>query len=85
MTKETLREIAALACLNFTEEEEDNILREIQPLLKIAAALKDENLNEPLELPFDEAVLRADIVSPSIPREELLSRAAVTEAGCFVV
>ncbi len=77
-----VRHIAKLSKLKLSDEKVEKFEKEMQGILGMV-----ENL-PPLEtgVLLDEnntMTLRADVVEPSFPRDELLKNATETAAGCF--
>jgi aspartyl-tRNA(Asn)/glutamyl-tRNA(Gln) amidotransferase subunit C len=88
LTTDEVKHIAELAKLNLTDEETARFRDQLSAVLDYAAQLRavDTSAISPTAtvLPL-RTVLRADVIKPSLPREELLKNAPAQEAGCFKV
>ena len=88
LTLEEVREIAALARLNLTAEEESRFASQLSDVLEYAARLNDVDTSgippTASVLPFN-TPLRPDEVRQCPPRERILANAPDQEAGMFRV
>jgi aspartyl-tRNA(Asn)/glutamyl-tRNA(Gln) amidotransferase subunit C len=88
LTLEEVEHIASLARLQLTEDEKTRYREQLSAILDYMAMLRrlDTSAIEPTAsvLPL-RSVLRADVVTPSLPAGELLALAPETEAQMFRV
>jgi aspartyl-tRNA(Asn)/glutamyl-tRNA(Gln) amidotransferase subunit C len=80
--------IAALACLSFTEEEKETLVRDLNRILDYMAHLDaaDTSAVEPLSHVLGPGnVLRDDEPGPTLPREEALRNAPARTEKFFKV
>jgi aspartyl-tRNA(Asn)/glutamyl-tRNA(Gln) amidotransferase subunit C len=88
LTIEEVRNIAFLARLRLTPEEEGRYAEQLSAILEYAARLQEVDTSHipptasvlPLKAP-----LREDLPRPSIPRDRILSNAFATDKGMFQV
>ena len=79
----SITEIAQLANLRLTKEEEAALAVDLESFLSLAAQMREpEEAARRAELP---PVLRQDREQPSLPQEEALQNAPETRDGCFVL
>lgn len=88
ITKETMQQLSALSRLSLTEEETEQLARELETVvtyMDILGQLPTGDV-EPLSHVFPvKNVLRADELAPSLPRSELLSGAPACDGETFLV
>jgi aspartyl-tRNA(Asn)/glutamyl-tRNA(Gln) amidotransferase subunit C len=88
LTLEEVEQIAALARLRLTDDEIAHYREQLSAILDYMAKLKelDTSAIEPTAtvLPL-RTVLRPDVVTPSLPLDELLANAPDAEANMFRV
>lgn len=88
LTTKEVEHVALLARLSLTEEEKKTFTGQLSSILDYADTLKLLNTEgiEPLThiLPMNN-VFRADEIKPSIPRDEMLANAPLTEEGQYKV
>jgi aspartyl-tRNA(Asn)/glutamyl-tRNA(Gln) amidotransferase subunit C len=88
LTLEEVEHIAALARLRLSDEEKARYRQQLSAILDYFAKLKrlDTSAIEPTAtvLPL-RTVLRPDVVTPSLPPEELFANAPAAEAQMFRV
>jgi|CXWK01.1.fsa_nt_gi aspartyl-tRNA(Asn)/glutamyl-tRNA(Gln) amidotransferase subunit C len=83
--------IARLARLALTDEELEHYQDQLSAILDYAARLNELDLSSAAILAEDAPplgrynVLRDDIVTPSLPRDDALFNAAATEEGQFLI
>ncbi len=83
--------IARLARLALTDEELEHYQDQLSAILDYAARLNELDLSSAAFLAEDAPplgrynVLRDDIVTPSLPRDDALFNAAATEEGQFLI
>ncbi|MGZ0228822.1 MAG: Asp-tRNA(Asn)/Glu-tRNA(Gln) amidotransferase subunit GatC [Acidimicrobiales bacterium] len=88
ISREDVAHIASLARLSVTEEELDLFTGQLADILDHAADVESLDAHDvaPTHHPYPMTnVLRADVVRPSLDREEVLSQAPSTESGQFRV
>jgi aspartyl-tRNA(Asn)/glutamyl-tRNA(Gln) amidotransferase subunit C len=88
VSKEEVKYIAALAKLDFKEEELEDFTRQFNEILTYMDELNEVNTDnvEPLSHPIDgENVFREDIHIKSPDREEALKNAPDTDGTYFIV
>ena len=79
-----LLKLAQLARLSVSEDEREDVERDLRSILEFAEGL----YSGPEEDAVDsggESVLREDRVLPSLPRDRALSGAPETKDGCFLL
>jgi aspartyl-tRNA(Asn)/glutamyl-tRNA(Gln) amidotransferase subunit C len=84
----TVDHVAELAKLGLSEKERERLRHELSAILEYMQVLRDLDAASvgPVGSPGQLAnVLRADVVRPSWPREEILAGAPQSEAGQFRV
>jgi len=88
LTPEEVRQIANLARLKLTAEEEKRYAEQLSAVLDYAARLSDVDTSKipptATVLPLT-APLRKDEVVPCLPREKILANAPSSEEGMFSV
>jgi aspartyl-tRNA(Asn)/glutamyl-tRNA(Gln) amidotransferase subunit C len=88
LTPEEVRKVALLARLELSEEEIETQAKHLNDLLQQFEALQALDVSgvEPTShsIPIYN-VFRADVVRPSLTREEVLANAPLARGGCFVV
>jgi len=88
LTLEQVEHIAELAKLGLTAAEKEEFRETLSAILDYADMLQhlDTEAIPPTAsvLPLD-TVLRADVVEPSFPREQILANAPAVQDGCFRV
>jgi aspartyl-tRNA(Asn)/glutamyl-tRNA(Gln) amidotransferase subunit C len=88
VTRKEVENIASLAKLNFTDDELDNFVSELNEILTYMDKLNEldtENV-EPLSYPIEsDTTFREDIVIPSISREDALMNAPAHDEEYFKV
>ena len=78
--------IAALACLTFSQEEKEDLMRDMESMLTFAATLSATNGEEnEITDPTDVSLLREDLTSPCFERDALLSSAKTQREGYITV
>lgn len=78
LTKETVNHLAHLARLEFSEEEQDRMLKDMDKILGFVAKIEELDLEgiEPLKYMSEEVnVLRADEVKQEITKDQALKNA----------
>jgi len=88
ITRDEVAHVAALARLRLTDDELTTFTEQLCVVLETAAALNALDLAdvEPMAQPYPlENVLRADVVVPSLERDEVLAEAPSAEDGRFRV
>lgn len=88
ITRDEVAHVAALARLRLTDDELTTFTEQLCVVLETAAALNALDLAdvEPMAQPYPlENVLRADVVVPSLERDEVLAEAPAAEDGRFRV
>ncbi|MBI6545181.1 MAG: Asp-tRNA(Asn)/Glu-tRNA(Gln) amidotransferase subunit GatC [Cyanobacteria bacterium NC_groundwater_1444_Ag_S-0.65um_54_12] len=85
---ETVRQVAKLARLELTGEEEERFTEQLGKILEYVAQLQEVDTTGLVptshSIPLRN-VMRADVHVPSLPREDLLANAPETEGGFFRV
>jgi len=88
ITKEQVEHVANLARLNLTEEETNQMIKDMEAIINFADQINSLDIKdiEPTAhvIPINN-VFREDKVRPSMDREELLSNAPKEKNGCFSV
>lgn len=88
LTLEEVKKVAHLARLALAEEEADTMRAQLEQILTYMAELDAVDVSEVEPtyhaIPLD-APLRADVIRPSLPREEAIGGAPAEEAGGFAV
>ncbi|MGB9691622.1 MAG: Asp-tRNA(Asn)/Glu-tRNA(Gln) amidotransferase subunit GatC [Candidatus Sumerlaeaceae bacterium] len=86
--RETVRHVALLARLEFSDEELDRFAHELGDILEYVAKLEGLDTTDVAptshSLPLAN-VMRDDVVKPSLPKEQALANAPDAEDGCFKV
>ena len=88
LTREDVRQVAALARLSLSDEEEARMATELSSVLDWMEKLRSVDVGEVAPLAHVHAVpcpLRADEARPSLPAEEALEAAPEVEEGAFLV
>ena len=88
LSRETVRHIARLARVKLNAEEEELFCHQLNDILAYVEKLGklDTKKVEPLsDAAARENVTQADVIQPSLPREEILRRAPRAARGCFQV
>ena len=88
ISREEVAHVASLARLSLTEDELSTFTEQLCDVLETAAALESLDLAdvEPMAQPYPLAnVTRADIVVPSLDRDEVLAQAPDAQDGRFRV
>lgn len=88
LTRDDVAHVARLARLALTDAELDTFTAQLGDILSHVADLQNLNLDgvEPMVHPLPLTnVLREDVVTPSLDRDEVLSQAPLAEAGQFRV
>jgi len=89
--RDTVRHVARLARLALTAEEEERTAAQLGHVLEYIERLEAVDISgvAPLSFAGDaseaEAVMRDDVVRPSLPREKVLGEAPVQDGSAFVV
>lgn len=88
ITKEQVQHVANLARLNLTEEEQQEMQKDLESIISFADKLNELNIEEikPTAhvIPIQN-VFRKDEVRPSLERDQLLANAPSKQDGCFYV
>ncbi len=80
--------IAELAKLGLTEQEKDTFRRQLSAILAYAQTLQEldtEAIPPTAQVIPLHNVMRADVVTPSLPQAQVLANAPASEEGCFKV
>lgn len=88
ITVEDVAHVARLARLNIAPDELERFTSQLGDILEHAAQMAALDLEgvEPMGHPYGlRNVMRADVLAPSLDRDEVLSQAPSTEAGMFRV
>lgn len=88
ISRDDVAHIASLARLSVTEEELDLFTGQLADILEHAADVESLDAHDvtPTAHPYPMTnVLRADVVRPSLDRDEVLSQAPAAESGLFRV
>ena len=88
ITTDDVAHVAALARLALTDDELTTFTKQLAVVLEVAADLDALDLDdvEPMAQPYPLSnVLRADVVRPSLDRDEVLAQAPAAEDGRFRV
>lgn len=88
ISRDEVAHVAALARLSCTDDELETFTEQLCVVLETAAALNALDLDdvEPMAQPYPLAnVVRADVIVPSLDREEVLAQAPAAEDGRFKV
>lgn len=80
-----VRHIAKLAKLEIPEEEIPKMEQELSSIVSMVEKLPELVSKESLLDPENTMELRPDVVRPSFARDEMLSNAPDTAAGCLMV
>ena len=88
ITKEQVEHVANLARLNLTEEEKEQMTRDMGAIIEFADQINSLDIADvkPTDhvIPINN-VFREDVTAPSMNRDKLLSNAPNTANGCFSV
>lgn len=88
VTKRDVEKVAKLARLQFSEEEKEKLVAQLNRILKYMEKLNELDTTdvEPTThvVPLKN-VFRQDVVKPSLPREKALANAPAKEDGFFKV
>ena len=86
ITHDEIYHIARLARIDIPEERFDKLAADMENIVDMVAQLQQVDLTgiEP-DLSEEYNVFRDDVVMPSLTREQVLSNAPRTEAGCVLV
>ncbi len=82
LTREQVTHIAELAKLKLTDEELDKMTRQLSEILEAAARLNEldtEAISPTASVIPNQNVMRADEVTPSLTREQVLANAPDTD------
>lgn len=88
LTRHDVTHIAHLARLALTDEELAHYQDQLSAVLDYAARLAELDLDgvvPSVHAPGRQNVMREDVISPSLPREDALFNAAATEDGQFLI
>ena len=88
ITKEQVEHVANLARLNLTDDEKEQMIKDMEAIITFADQINGLDIGE-IEptahvIPINN-VFRDDVIEPSMDREELLSNAPHHQNGCFSV
>lgn len=83
--KVDIKHIAKLAKLHVSDDEITTIEAEMEKFVTMVENLPELEDKGAMLDPSDTMNLRADVVQPSYPREEILANAPKTAAGCIMV
>lgn len=88
ITKEQVEKVAHLARLNLTEEEKEQMTKDMEAIIEFADQINALDISDVAPtahiIPINN-VFRKDEVQPSMDRDLLLSNAPSKEQGCFSV
>lgn len=88
ITREQVEHVANLARLNLTEEEKEQMTKDMEAIIGFADQINSLDIADikPTDhvIPINN-VFRDDVIAPSMDREKLLSNAPEQENGCFNV
>ncbi len=88
ITKEQVEHVAKLARLNLTEEEKEQMTKDMEAIIGFADQINSLDIADvkPTDhvIPINN-VFRDDVIAPSMDREKLLSNAPNQSGGCFSV
>ena len=88
ITREQVEHVANLARLNLTEEEKEQMTKDMEAIIGFADQINSLDIADvkPTDhvIPINN-VFRDDVVAPSMDREKLLSNAPNQDNGCFSV
>lgn len=88
ITKEQVTHVANLARLNLTEEEKENMTKDMESIITFIDQINQldiSDVNPTAHIIPINNVFREDIVQKSMDRDELIKNAPVKENGCFSV
>lgn len=88
ITKEQVEHVAHLARLNLTDEEKEQMTKDLEAIIDFADqlnALDIENVEPTAHVIPIQNVFRKDEVRESLDRDELLKNAPSQKDGCFSV
>lgn len=88
ITKKQIEQVANLARLNLTEDEEEQMMKDMVAIINFANQINElevQNINPTDHVIPITNVFRKDEVHPSNNREELLNNAPNSQYGCFSV
>ena len=88
ITKKDVEYVAALARLEFSEEEKEKYTGQLNVILEYINQLNQldtEGVTPSYHLSPAADVLRGDVVKPSLEREKILLNAQEEQDGCFKV
>ncbi len=88
ITKEQVEHVANLARLNLTDEEKEQMTKDMEAIIEFADQINGldiENVAPTAHIIPINNVFRVDEVVPSMERDLLLSNAPNQENGCFSV
>lgn len=88
ITKEQVEKVAHLARLNLTEEEKEQMTKDMEAIIEFADQINALDISDVAPtahiIPINN-VFRKDEIQPSMDRDLLLSNAPSKEQGCFSV
>ncbi|TCK92888.1 aspartyl/glutamyl-tRNA(Asn/Gln) amidotransferase subunit C [Natranaerovirga hydrolytica] len=88
ITREQVEHVANLARLNLTEEEKEQMTKDMEAIIGFADQLNDldiETIDPTAHVIPMQNVFREDIKKESLNRDELLKNAPSKQNGCFSV
>lgn len=87
ITKEDVLKLAALSKLCVSDEEADSLTAQLENIIEFAREIQNAGFetDTPLEITHTETLFRKDEIKASIPLEEALSNAPMSEDGFFLV
>ena len=87
ITKEDVLQLAALSKLCVSDEEADSLTAQLESIIEFAREIQNAGFetDTPLEITHTETLFRKDEIKASIPLEEALSNAPMSEDGFFLV
>jgi aspartyl-tRNA(Asn)/glutamyl-tRNA(Gln) amidotransferase subunit C len=87
LTREDVARIAHLARLALTDDELEHYGGQLSAILEYAARLEELDLSgiEPSAHGARQNVMRDDVVTPSLPRDEVLFNVAASADGQFLI
>ncbi len=88
LSRAEVEHIAELARLGLTEQEKETYRKQLSAILAYAQVLQQldtEAISPTAQVIPLQNVMRPDVVTPSLPRDDVLANAPAAEDGCFKV
>ena len=80
-----IKKIAKLSRLAIEPEREEKFQKDMQNIIEMVERLPEMEIGDLSPKVEDTMAVRADVVEPALPRDEVLKNAPQVAAGCVVV